>query len=416
MYKFIENLNEKEYENFVYNSDKAHFMQSKEWSLVQKEKKFSSHLVGIKKDNILIGTALLLEKKLLKHFSYIYCPRGFIIDYSNKADVKAFTKKIKLFSKKRKAIFFRIDPDIKLQNLDSEGNSLNSNNNGWLVDYLKKIGFKHKGFNKNFENSQPRYTFRLNIEKNIDEIFKGFHPTTRKILNKGNLYDLNIQKNNIETFDGFYETMLETAKRENIKPSSLEYYKNFYNILHKNNMSDLYTISVDINNLKKIYKNLVAETKKDIEKQKANINQEKAQKIINDLNNKLEKQKKELLVIEDIKERYLTLAAIITAKYKDKVWTVHGGNHSLLRELNANYLIYYEIIKDANKDGYKIIDFFGTTGNPIEANPIYGIHLFKKRLGGEYTEFIGEFDYINHKILYFLYMNYIKYKKRKKQR
>ena len=31
-------------------------------------------------------------------------------------------------------------------------------------------------------------------------------------------------------------------------------------------------------------------------------------------------------------------------KFGNKVWTIHGGNNSVLRELNANYLIYYEII------------------------------------------------------------------------
>lgn len=207
--------------------------------------------------------------------------------------------------------------------------------------------------------------------------------------------------------------MLETAKRENIVPSSINYYQKFYEILHENNMSNLYAITVDINNLKEKYKLLIEEAKSDIEKLKLNKNQEKAKNLISDINNKLEKLNKELIEINKIEDETLPLSSIITAKYKDKVWTIHGGNHSLLKELNANYLLYYEIIKDANKEGYKIIDFFGTTGNPNPNNYIYGIHLFKKRLGGEYTEFIGEFDLVNKKILYFLYNKYLKFKKRK---
>ena len=30
----------------------------------------------------------------------------------------------------------------------------------YCLDYLKELGFKHLGFNKRFERSQPRYTFR----------------------------------------------------------------------------------------------------------------------------------------------------------------------------------------------------------------------------------------------------------------
>ena len=37
---------------------------------------------------------------------------------------------------------------------------------------------------KNFENNQPRYTFRLNLDRSWEDIYGGFHPTTRKILNK----------------------------------------------------------------------------------------------------------------------------------------------------------------------------------------------------------------------------------------
>ena len=52
-----------------------------------------------------------------------------------------------------------------------------------------------------------------------------------------------------------------------------------------------------------------------------------------------------------------------------------------------------------------MIDFFGTSGNPNppKDNPIYGIHNFKKRLGGEYTEFIGEYDLVTNKLMYNLY-------------
>ena len=110
-----------------------------------------------------------------------------------------------------------------------------------------------------------------------------------------------------------------------------------------------------------------------------------------------------------IKEEEVILSSIITVKYGDIVWTVHGGNNSVLMGLNANYLLYYTIMKDAYKDGYKCLDCFGTCGiaNPDKSNPIYGIHSFKKRLGGEYIEFIGEFDLITNKLMYSVYKNLI---------
>ena len=136
-----------------------------------------------------------------------------------------------------------------------------------------------------------------------------------------------------------------------------------------------------------------------------------------DLITKIDKVKKEIDFINTIEEENIILSSIITVKYGNKVWTVHGGNSNILRELNSNYLLYYEIIKDANKEGYKIVDFFGTSGiaNPDKSNPIFGIHSFKKRFGGEYTEFVGEFDLIINKFLYFCYQRLLPiYRKIKK--
>jgi lipid II:glycine glycyltransferase (peptidoglycan interpeptide bridge formation enzyme) len=107
----------------------------------------------------------------------------------------------------------------------------------------------------------------------------------------------------------------------------------------------------------------------------------------------------------------------MTCKYNDKVWTVHGGNATALRNLNANYITYFNIIKDAHEEGYKKIDFFGCSGdaNPDKSSSIYGLHNFKKRLGGEYHEFIGEFDLITNKLIYDMYHVYVIVRKKIKQ-
>ena len=77
--------------------------------------------------------------------------------------IKELTNGIKQFAKKKKALFLKIDPDVKLESLDLDGNKIDGVDNFELVDYLKSIGFKHLGFNKAFEHNQPRYTFRLDL-------------------------------------------------------------------------------------------------------------------------------------------------------------------------------------------------------------------------------------------------------------
>lgn len=406
--EFIENFSKEEYENFVKNHPtKSHFMQSYEWGEVMKYKNFSPYYVGLKENGKLVATALLLKKRLLKDYCYFYCPRGFILNYDNFNIIKEFTKYLKRFSKKQKALFIKIDPDLKLHNLDIEGNVIGEYNRINLIENMEKLGYKHLGFNKNFTGEQPRFTFRLNLNKDFEMIYKNMHPTTRKILNKGNQYNLNVYIGNQDDIPNFYETMLETGKREGLVTTPISYYQHFYEILNKNNMSDLYVIKVKLLDLINTYQENIEKTKLEYEKlEKTEYkNEKKKQNLLNDLNKKIIKDQDEIENIKKIDLEEITLSSIMTVKYNDKVWTIHGGNHSLLRELNANYLLYYQIIEDAHKNGYQLIDFFGTSGeaNPDKKNPIYGIHSFKKRLGGEYTEFIGEMDLIIHPILYNCY-------------
>lgn len=401
--EFIQNIDEKEYEEFVRNHNKSHFMQSYYFGEIKKSKNFIPHYVGLKENNKLVCATLLLQKKLVFGYSYFYAPRGYIIDFNNYSLLEKFTFEIKKFAKKNKAIYVKIDPDIKRHDLDIDGNIL-GNDNYKLIDNLIKLGYKHNGYNINFVNEQPRFTFRLDLNRDFDTIYKGFHATTRKILNKKNEYNLITYKGTIEDINDFYFTMQETAKRENLGCSSINYYKEFYEIFNEKNMSDLWVVKVNINNLRKIYNDKIKDINEKINLLKEKPNS-KTENKVKELENELTKVNKDLDNLKDIREDNIVLSSIMTVKYNDKVWTVHGGNSNSLRYLNANYWLYYNIIKDAFDSGYKIIDFFGTSGlsNPPKDSPIYGIHNFKKRLGGEYIEFIGEFDLITNKLMYFLF-------------
>ena len=393
--EFIEDIKKEEFDKFIKNNKKSHFLQSYAWGeFCQKSKGFKAYYVGMKDGKKLVAATLLLQKKLYLGYSYFYAPRGYILDFDNQEILEEFTNLIKKFAKEKKAIFVKIDPDIKRHDIDLDGNIMNEGNNNYaLIENLKKLGYKHLGFNQNFERSQPRYTFRLNLTPSIEEITNHFHNSTKKIMKKGNPFELEILRDEDANIDEFYLTMKETAKRENIACFSKEYYENFYKVLHKYNQSNLYEVRVDIKKLKDIYHKQI----KELENNSKTI---KSENKLQEYKNQIQKIEKELSRLDDIKEDKIVLSSIITAKYGNKVWTIHGGNNSVLRELNANYLIYYEIIKDAKKEGYEYIDFFGTTGNPAPNNPVYGIHLFKKRLNGEYMEFIGEFDLVINKFLY----------------
>ncbi len=409
--EFIDNLSKKEYEEFVSNSENSHFMQSYDFGQIRKDKGFIPHYVGLKNNKKLVCAALLLEKKLLFGYCYLYSPRGYVIDFNNRDLVLEFTSCLREYSKKIKAIFVKIDPTVKLHNLDINGEVIGDLDNHDLVSFLEGLKYKHLGYNLGFENEQPRFTFRIDLDKTWDEVYQSMHPTTRKILNKGNQYNLDVYIGDEDDIDDFYITMKETSKREGIIQAPIKYYLDFYKTFNKDGLSDLYVVKANIKKVEKVFIDRAEEIKEKINSfdEDKYKNKGKVKNKINELNNQLNKINRELEEIRKIDDEEVVLSSIITVKYRDKVWTVHGGNNSCLMGLNANYLLYFTIMKDAYDNGYKVMDCFGTCGipNPDKTNPIYGIHSFKKRLGGEYTEFIGEFDLVVKPFMYFMFTKLI---------
>ena len=90
-------------------------------------------------------------------------------------------------------------------------------------------------------------------------------------------------------------------------------------------------------------------------------------------------------------------------EYGDKAWVLYAGNHNILSETYVNYNTYYEHLKYCKEKGIKIYDQFGTIGDISKDNPRIGLHEFKKKFGGDYVEFIGEFDYITNRLMYFVF-------------
>ena len=105
----------------------------------------------------------------------------------------------------------------------------------------------------------------------------------------------------------------------------------------------------------------------------------------------------------------IVLSAYMIVKYGNKCWTLYSCNEPKVRNAYGNYLIYKTQVIDAHDEGYKIFDAFGTIGDPKSDKSLVGLHEFKKKFGGEYTEFIGEFDFIQKKLTYFLFTKLVPY-------
>ena len=90
-------------------------------------------------------------------------------------------------------------------------------------------------------------------------------------------------------------------------------------------------------------------------------------------------------------------------EYADKAWVLYAGNHNILTDTYTNYETYKDHIKYYYDKKIKTYDQFGTIGDLRKDNPLLGLHEFKKKFGGDYVEFTGEFDCIINKPMYFIF-------------
>lgn len=405
--KFIENVSKDKYEKFVKNHKKSHFLQSYSWGeFAKKEKNLIPHYIGLENDKgKLVATALLLEKKLPLGMCYFYAPRGFILDYNNENILREFTEKLKKFSKQKKAIFFKIDPDIIYNNEDISGNKIIENNIKEL-NILKKLGYKHLGFTKNFETMQPRYTFRIDMDKSWEEIENNFSKTTKQRIKKAEDLLVETRIGTEEDINTFYNLMILTENRKDFITHNEQYYKSLYEIWNKDNSCNLFVGTV---NLDKII-DKQTNTKKELEQQLNQLPKENLSKSQNTKKQELEKRinklSSDITKYIDIKKEYnniITLSIHFIIEYDDKAWVLYAGNHNILTDTYTNYETYKEHIKYYHNKNIKIYDQFGTIGDLRNDNPLIGLHEFKKKFGGNYVEFTGEYDYIIKPFMYFVF-------------
>ncbi len=420
MYKLVR-LKEEKYESFLKEQPKSHFLQSYAWGELSKVKKnLTPYYLGLidEKKNI-VATALLLQKHLPLNYCYFYCPRGYIIDYENEELLTEMTKQIIKFAKSKKAIFVKIDPDLiyKDYNYLDEEQPLPYDTNK-IFENLKKLGYKHLGFTKNFETMQPRYTFRIDLNQSLEEIESHFSKTTKQRIAKAKKLDTYVEIGTEKDLKEFYHLMTLTESRKDFVSYNEDYYDTLYDILNggENSKAILFLGKVDIDKtIKKIKENL-KQVNNQISILPIDNLSKSAKNKLNELTKQKENYNQEIKKYEEYKKEYgnnLTLSAHMIVEYADKAWVLYAGNHNILTETYVNYYTYEEHIKYCKEKGLKVYDQFGTIGDLSKDNPRFGLHEFKKKFGGDYIEFLGEFDYVTNRLMYFIFTKLVPfYRKR----
>ena len=209
-----------------------------------------------------------------------------------------------------------------------------------------------------------------------------------------------------------------TENRKGFVTHNKKYYQDLYNIFSKKNKCNIFLGSVDINKVISKNKDIILEIENEMKEIKNLDNLSKSMKTkLNELKKRKEKLLNDNIKYQEEKEQYgnnIILSAHFIVEYGNKAWVLYAGNHDILSYTYANYKTYFEHIKYYYDKGIKIYDQFGTVGKLEENDPLLGLHEFKKKFGGDYVEFVGEFDLITNKLMYFLFKKLVPFYRNRK--
>ena len=198
---------------------------------------------------------------------------------------------------------------------------------------VEEIGYKVKDDAKDFKDEiQPRFVFRLDIkDKTEEEILSNCHQKTRYNIRLATKKGVVIKEGTREDLKDFHKIMIETGSRDGFIIRPLEYFEKMYDELAPKHMKLLMAYHED-----------------------------------------------------------KPISGIIPIMYGNKTWYLYGASSNEHRNLMPNYLLQWEMIKQAIANKHDMYDFRGVSGVVDESHPQYGLYRFKKGFGAEFTEFIGE--------------------------
>ena len=217
-----------------------------------------------------------------------------------------------------------------------------SDNTGF-IKMLEENGFRTREMGKNFEAIQPRYVFRLYLNgRTEEEIQADFHQKWRYNIRVAVKKGVEVRLCGKEMVPEFARIMVETGLRDNFATRPPEYFSAMLD-----NLGDKCRLYMAFHEGQPI-------------------------------------------------------AGTLAILYGDKVWYLYGASSNEHRNLMPNYLLQWNMMQWAIENNCRVYDFRGVSGDISEDNPHYGLYRFKKGFGGDFTEFVGEYDYIQNKLMYFV--------------
>lgn len=387
--KFLTDINNEKYTEFIKSHKHGNMMQAIEWSAIKNTWGAVRVAVSDDEDNIIAAAQVLTRKGLW------YVPRGPILDYNNKELLGFFLTNLKKFAKTKQAKLVKLDipiavKDEKLANFKDVDVD---RSNDELIKTFKSYGYNHKGFSLDMSSTiQPRFNTVTKLEKPIPDLFS---KDTRRLIRDADKKFVEVRRCGKENLDDFLFALACTEKRKNISLRGREYFENLLDTFGDSAL--LYISYINVEKALKECHNRKENLEKEIEelgekspKKKRTLEEQVAgtDKLIALFNG---------LEIED-KSKDQVISAAITIAYGNHAEIIYAGMNEDFAKLPAQYKVFSDTMKKAQEMGISEVSMGGIEGSLNDS--LLG---FKSKFSPNIVEYYGEFDLVISHVFNLMY-------------
>lgn len=387
--KFLTDINNEKYTEFIKSHKHGNMMQAIEWSSIKNTWGAVRVAVSDDEDNIIAAAQVLTRKGLW------YVPRGPILDYNNKELLGFFLTNLKKFAKTKQAKLVKLDIPIavKDEKLANFKDIDVDRSNDELIKTFKSYGYNHKGFSLDMSSTiQPRFNTVTKLEQPVPDLFS---KDTRRLIRDADKKFVEVRRCGKENLDDFLFALACTEKRKNISLRGREYFENLLDTFGDNAL--LYISYINVEKALKECHNRKENLEKEIEelgekspKKKRTLEEQVAgtDKLIALFNG---------LEIED-KSKDQVISAAITIAYGNHAEIIYAGMNEDFAKLPAQYKVFSDTMKKAQEMGISEVSMGGIEGSLNDS--LLG---FKSKFSPNIVEYYGEFDLVISHVFNLMY-------------
>ncbi len=325
-----------------------HMLQSWTWGEFKSRHGWRVTRLLFKEQDEIVAAASVLQRRVPGlPLSILYVPKGPALDWTRAGLAERVLRELAHLARRKRALFIKIDPDIYYLE-DAPHCSPRPARARETAHLLESLGWRFSA-----EQIQFRNTLLLDLRREEEELLAAMKQKTRYNVRLASRRGVSVRsidaRNAADERDTalalFYQLYAETGRRDGFVIRPPNYYRDAWGSFVEGSLARLF----------------LAEYEGE------------------------------------------TLAGLLLFRLGATAWYMYGASSERERQRMPNYLLQWEAIRWARRQGCTLYDLWGAPDELDESDPMWGVVRFKLGLGGELARGLGAWDLPTSRPGYWLY-------------